>query len=38
MLDAGCGTGRVSELLLQRLPRGRLVALDADPAMIVEAR
>lgn len=38
VLDAGCGTGRVSELLLQRLPRGRLVALDADPAMIAEAR
>jgi trans-aconitate 2-methyltransferase len=37
VLDAGCGTGRVSELLLQRIPRGHLVALDADPAMIAEA-
>lgn len=38
VLDAGCGTARVSELLLRRIPRGRLIALDADPAMIVEAR
>jgi trans-aconitate 2-methyltransferase len=38
VLDAGCGTGRVSELLVQRLPQGQLVALDADPAMIAEAR
>lgn len=38
VLDAACGTGRVSEQLLQRLPRGRLVALDGDPAMIAEAR
>jgi trans-aconitate 2-methyltransferase len=38
VLDAACGTGRVSERLLGRLPRGRLVALDGDPAMIAEAR
>src|SRR5579862_3030297 len=38
VLDAGCGTGRVSELLLQRLPSGTLVALDADPAMMAQAQ
>jgi trans-aconitate 2-methyltransferase len=38
VLDAGCGTARVSELLLPRIPRGQLVALDADPAMIAEAQ
>jgi trans-aconitate 2-methyltransferase len=38
VLDAGCGTGRVSEQLLQRLPRGTLLALDADPAMVASAR
>jgi trans-aconitate 2-methyltransferase len=38
VLDAGCGTGRVTELLLARLPRGRVVALDGSPAMIAEAR
>ncbi|MEZ0239890.1 MAG: trans-aconitate 2-methyltransferase [Chloroflexota bacterium] len=37
-LDAGCGTGRVTELLLERLPRGRVIALDASPSMLVEAR
>lgn len=38
VLDAGCGTGRVTELLLERLPRGRVVALDASAAMLTEAR
>jgi trans-aconitate 2-methyltransferase len=37
VLDAGCGTGRVTELLLERLPRGRVVALDASPSMVEEA-
>ena len=38
VLDAGCGSGRVTELLASRLPRGRVVALDASPSMIEEAR
>jgi trans-aconitate 2-methyltransferase len=38
VLDAGCGTGRVTELLLGRLPRGRVVALDFSDAMLSEAR
>lgn len=38
VLDAGCGTGRVSEQLAERLPRGTLVALDADEAMLAQAR
>lgn len=38
VLDAGCGTGRVTAMLLERLPRGRVVALDGSPAMIDEAR
>jgi trans-aconitate 2-methyltransferase len=33
VLDAGCGTGRVTEMLLERLPRGRVVAVDGSPAM-----
>jgi trans-aconitate 2-methyltransferase len=37
VLDAGCGTGRVTELLLERLPRGRVLALDASPSMLQEA-
>lgn len=38
VLDAGCGTGRVSELLLERLPDGRVLAVDADPRMVELAR
>ncbi|MDQ3897229.1 MAG: methyltransferase domain-containing protein [Actinomycetota bacterium] len=38
VLDAGCGSGRVTEQLLERLPRGRVVAVDAAPSMLVEAR
>ena len=38
VMDAGCGTGRVTELLLDRLPQGRVLAIDADPDMIRIAR
>jgi trans-aconitate 2-methyltransferase len=38
VLDAGCGSGRVTEQLLERLPRGHVVALDNSPAMLDEAR
>ncbi len=38
VLDAGCGTGRVTELLRERLPDGEVVALDASASMIERAR
>ena len=38
VLDAGCGTGRVTEMLLEKVPDGRVVALDAAPSMVTEAR
>jgi trans-aconitate 2-methyltransferase len=38
VLDAGCGSGRVTEALAARLPRGRVVALDASASMIEAAR
>ncbi len=38
LLDAGCGTGRVTRLLLERLPRGRVIGVDASPSMIEKAR
>jgi trans-aconitate 2-methyltransferase len=38
VLDAGCGTGRVTELLATRLPRGHVIALDGSAAMIAAAR
>jgi trans-aconitate 2-methyltransferase len=38
VLDAGCGSGRVTALLLDRLPRGRVIAVDASASMIAKAR
>ena len=37
VLDAGCGTGRVTAMLLDRLPRGRVFALDYSKKMLDEA-
>ena len=34
VLDAGAGSGRVTELLLERVPDGRVVALDSDADMV----
>ncbi|MEA2645218.1 MAG: trans-aconitate 2-methyltransferase [Chloroflexota bacterium] len=38
VLDAGCGSGRVTEALLARLPRGSVVAVDVSDDMLAEAR
>lgn len=38
VLDAGCGSGRVTEELVKRLPNGSLLAVDASEAMIGKAR
>jgi trans-aconitate 2-methyltransferase len=38
VLDLGCGTGRLTERLLERLPRGHVVALDLSPNMLQAAR
>jgi trans-aconitate 2-methyltransferase len=38
VLDAGCGSGRVTEQLVERLPNGRVIALDASPSMVEEAQ
>jgi trans-aconitate 2-methyltransferase len=38
VLDAGAGTGRVSEMVLERLPHGQLVAVDGSPSMVALAR
>ena len=37
VLDAGCGTGRVTEEVLDRLPGARVVALDGSRRMLEEA-
>jgi trans-aconitate 2-methyltransferase len=34
VLDAGCGTGRVTAALLDRLPDGEVLAVDASAAMV----
>jgi trans-aconitate 2-methyltransferase len=38
VLDAGCGSGRVTRLLLERLPAGRVIGVDASPSMVAKAR
>jgi trans-aconitate 2-methyltransferase len=38
VLDAGCGSGRVTEVLAEQLPRGRVIALDGSPSMLDQAR
>lgn len=38
VLDAGCGSGRITEALMERLPRGRVIAVDASASMVDAAR
>lgn len=38
VMDAGCGSGRITQALLERLPHGRVIALDSSPSMIEAAR
>lgn len=38
VLDAGCGSGRITETLIQRLPRGRVIAIDMSESMVAAAR
>lgn len=38
VLDAGCGTGRVTRMLVERLPEGRVIAVDGSHAMVAKAR
>jgi trans-aconitate 2-methyltransferase len=38
ILDAGCGSGRLTELLIERVPDGRVIGVDASASMIEAAR
>jgi trans-aconitate 2-methyltransferase len=38
VLDAGCGSGRITQALMRRLPRGRVIAVDESPSMVDAAR
>lgn len=37
-IDAGCGSGRVTEQLADRLPSGRVIAVDGSEAMVEKAK
>jgi trans-aconitate 2-methyltransferase len=38
VVDAGCGSGRVTALLADRVPQGRVYAVDVAPSMVEHAR
>jgi trans-aconitate 2-methyltransferase len=38
VLDAGCGTGRVTALVVGRVPDGHVIAVDGSEAMVAETR
>lgn len=38
VLDAGCGSGRITAELVRRVPRGRVYAVDAAPSMVRHTR
>ena len=38
VVDVGCGTGRLTERLIERLPHGRVVAVDQSGTMLATAR
>jgi trans-aconitate 2-methyltransferase len=38
VLDAGCGSGRVTAELVRRVPRGRVYGVDVVPSMVEHAR
>jgi trans-aconitate 2-methyltransferase len=38
VVDAGCGSGRVTEQLAKKLPKGKIIAVDGSEAMIAKAR
>lgn len=37
VIDAGCGSGRITQALLERLPQGSVIAVDASASMIEAA-
>jgi trans-aconitate 2-methyltransferase len=38
VLDAGCGSGRITAALIERLPQGRVIAVDGSESMVAAAR
>src|ERR1700760_3031264 len=37
-LDAGCASGRTTEIVISRVPEGRVIAVDGSPSMVEEVR
>ncbi|HEY8303722.1 MAG TPA: methyltransferase domain-containing protein [Solirubrobacteraceae bacterium] len=37
-LDAGCGSGRITQALVERLPHGRAIGVDQSASMVAAAR
>ena len=38
LLDAGCGTGRVTKIFAEKITEGNIYAIDSDPNMIEKAK
>src|ERR1700739_693222 len=38
VLDAGCGSGRITQALIERLPEGHVIAVDVSASMVAAAR
>jgi trans-aconitate 2-methyltransferase len=38
VLDAGCGSGRVTGMLIERMPRGCVIAVDGSSSMVEKVR
>ena len=38
VLDLGCGTGRLTAIVAERVPRGRVIAFDRSSSMLFEAQ
>jgi trans-aconitate 2-methyltransferase len=38
VLDAGCGSGRTTALLVEQVPDGRVVAVDGSPSMVEQVK
>src|SRR5262249_48668182 len=38
VLDAGCGTGRVTRMLIEKLPEGRVIGVDGSAQMVEKVR
>jgi trans-aconitate 2-methyltransferase len=38
VLDAGCGSGRTTAILIERIPDGHVVAIDGSPSMVEKVK